>query len=364
MNANANAEVTQTEDTATATTTSAEDRFFGVRTEIDDTPPAEDGKSAKEIEVEVIDDRPPEDQRPPASQQAGDDKDSDDPELKDYSKSVQKRINHLRWQAHEERRAKEASERMRDEAVRIAQGLSEQNRQYQDTINAGEARLVEQIKTRAALAVEKAQADYRKAYEEGDTDAVVRAQQEMIKAQAEQTEAARYEDDYMRRNASFMQQQQFEQQRQQHYYYPQQQQQQPAQQQQLPATELPEVAVKWADDNPWFNSDEHMDMTALAYGVHQDLVRNKGMKPDTEEYFGELDKVMRHRFPEYFGKKDAGRTSTQSTTVVAPGERNNGAKPRKIQLTSTQVALAKKLNVPLEVYAAEYATLRGLQNEQ
>ena len=166
-------------------TTSAEEKFFGVRTQI--------GKSRDEvspdsdIELEIVDDRSAEDRRPPKSGALSDDEDDD--ELEGYSDKVQKRINKLRYEQHEERRQREAAEKMREEAVRVAQQLASKNKEMESLINRGEGALVAQIKQRAELSLQQARDSYKKAYEEGDTDNLVSAQETLTRAQAELHEA-------------------------------------------------------------------------------------------------------------------------------------------------------------------------------
>ena len=131
-------------------TTSAEEKFFGVRTQI--------GKSRDEvspdsdIELEIVDDRSAEDRRPPKSEALSDNEDDD--ELEGYSEKVQKRINKLRYEQHEERRQREAAEKMREEAVRVAQQLASKNKEMESLINRGEGALVAQIKQRAELSLQ------------------------------------------------------------------------------------------------------------------------------------------------------------------------------------------------------------------
>ena len=133
--------------------TSAEEKFFGVRTQIGKKS-NEDSDSENELELEIVDDREEEDRRPPKAQSAADD-DLDDEELSGYSEKVQKRINKLRYEQHEERRKREAAEKMREEAIRVAEQLNQKNRENEALINRGEAALVSQIKQRAELALQE-----------------------------------------------------------------------------------------------------------------------------------------------------------------------------------------------------------------
>jgi len=334
--------------------TSFEEKFLGVRTKI--TKPEPD---TGEMDLEIIDDRPQEDQRPPPKQEASSE---DEDELEGYSDKVKKRINKLRYQQHEERRQREAAEKMREEAVKVAQQYANQNKQYEDVIRRGEDMLVTQIKDRATLAVEQAKSQYKAAYDEGDTDKVISTQEALITAQAELREASNHEQDMQRRQAEY---QQYIQQMQQNPQFAQQQamQQQAMQQQMQQQPAKPEVSAKakmWSEENPWFGNDEHKDMTALAYGVHEKLVKNEGVDPNSDEYFETIDRTMRSKFPEYFGtqsnekeERSSQAKSRSPSMVVTPASRNNGSKPRKVKLTQTQVALAKRLGLTNEQYAKQ-----------
>ena len=315
-------------------TMSTEDKFFGVKTTI--------GGEKADVDVEVVDDRPPEDRRPPAKEAK--EEEGGDEELEGYSDKVKKRINKLRYQQHEERRQREAAEKMREEAVRVAQKYADENKKYHAIIQEGEQYLVHQIRERANLALEQAKGQYRQAYEEGNTDKVVEAQEAMMRAQSE-FQSADYQMNQM--NAE---RQRFAQQPQ-RFPEPQPPAQQPQPQVQEPPQPT-EKAAKWAQDNPWFGQEK--DMTALAYGVHERLVRDEGYAPNSDEYFETIDRTMRSKFPEYFGDEEVSTEEpvTKSPPVVtAPSSRNNGAKPRKVKLTRTQLSLAKRLGLTPEQYA-------------
>ena len=315
---------------------SQEDKFFGVKTEFK----KENGKvSVNHPEIEIVDDRPEEDQRPPKDVKA--DQQEDDGELENYSEKVRKRINKLKYEQHEERRRREAAERMSEEAVRAAQKLAEENRKYQELVKNGEAQLIEQFKNRTNMEIEAARAAYAQAFEEGNTQKTLEAQERLNKAQNEMAAAQQYEMGYKQRiqQATIAQQQA-------------QQRAQLAQQQQVhqpvQAPRPSQEAMSWHEKNPWFGSEDHKDMTALAYGIHEKLVTTEGYAVNSPEYYGEIDRRMREHFPNYFKPKNS-----QSGFVVAPSERNNGATPRRVTLTATQVRLAKKLGVTPEQYAAQ-----------
>jgi hypothetical protein len=312
---------------------SDEDRFFGVRTKI--------GGQQEEL-VEEADDGAVE-----VASEAEDGELTED-ELSKYGKKVQKRINKLKYDSHEERRKRDSAVAERDEAYRVAQQIAEKNREYESLIGRGEQALIGQIKERAALSVEQAKEQYRQAYEEGNTDNVVEAQQALNKATTELSEADRYAQSAANQQAQQQQQEQaWAQQQQQQFPQPRQQPQQP--QQPDPETQ------EWAAGNPWFMAEGHEAMTSLAYGKHAELV-NQGVKPNSPEYFRQIDETVRQAFPNYdwqVGNSQQERASTagQPSMVVAPTTRNNGAKPRTVKLSPSQRSLAKRLGLTDEQYA-------------
>jgi len=325
-------------ESAETTPASAEDRFFGVKTKIEKGAKAP-VDSESETQIEIVDDRIEEDQRP-AKAKASEDEPDDD-ELSGYSEKVQKRINKLKYEQHEERRQKEAAEKVRDEAVAITQQLHNRNQEMESVISRGESALVAQIKQKAALALQSAKDSYKKAYEEGNTDAVVSSQEALNKAQAEMAEAEKYE-----RNLAVQ--------------AARPQVQQPAPQQPPPPPQVDPEAKAWADKNTWFMDPSHRRMTATAYGLHEEAVLDRKIKPNTPDYFEFIDSGMREAYPK-FGWQDsdfdgltATSTANQRSTVVAPSNRNNGAKPRTLKLKPSQVSLAKKLGITNEQYARQF----------
>lgn len=324
-----------------------EERFFGVKNQVAEREGdkiAAPGDEAPEVEVEVIEDG---EQRPEAKPIPD--------ELDEVSKSVRNRINKLTLEKHEERRQREAAERMREEAVRVAQELSKQSQEYQRILQQGESALLGQIKERVSLALDRAKAEYKLAHEEGNTDKLVSAQDAMSRAYAELREVESRERQIQGRQ-------------------PRERDDAPAtnhQAQQAPATQaqqqpaqpqLSDRQRKWAEDNPWFSNPDYPDMTALAYGIHEKLVKKEGVSPNSDDYYSRIDAEMRKKFPEYFatgGNADEGHSGAatqvrqQPNTVVAPGGRNNGSASRKVQLTSTQVQLARRLGISPEQYALQ-----------
>jgi hypothetical protein len=310
-----------------------EEKFFGVSAPLQIPDKETQSVSEPEVELEIVDDLP----KQPVKQA---EKEENDEELSDYSEKVRKRINKLKYEQHEAQRQKEAAEQMREEAIRFAQQLASKNQQYESLLQRGEGALVAQIKARANLALEQAKALYKDAYEAGDAQRIIDAQEKLLNAQTEFREAERHERVIQSRSQPV-----------------QQAYQQPPAPQYQPPQPSPK-ALEWTKKNPWFGPQGNREMTALAYGVHETLIREQGVKPDTDEYYEKIDSVMRQRFPDYFEKDDEVQVTvapTQRTpnTVVASASRNNGAKPRKIQLTATQVSVAKRLGLTPEQYAKQ-----------
>ncbi len=323
---------------AETTEMSREDKFFGIETPLQP-PEKEQTKSSPEPEVElvIVDDLP----KQPVKQA---EKEENDEELSDYSEKVRKRINKLKYEQHEAMRQRESAERMREEAVRFAQQLAARNQQYESLLQRGEGALVSQIKARASLALDQAKSLYKEAYEAGDSQKIIDAQEKLLNAQTEVREAERHERVLQNRRPQQVQQVP---QTPQNYVPPQPQVPQPS-----------SKAMDWTKKNPWFGPQGNRAMTALAYGIHETLIREEGVKADTEEYYEKIDSVMRQRFPDYFEKDEVVQVTTAPaqrtpSTVVASSNRNNGARPRKIQLTATQVSLAKRLGLTPEQYAKQ-----------
>jgi hypothetical protein len=318
-----------------------EDKFFGVKTEIKKPNPEED------LKIEVIDDTPEEDRRPPKQEapEAPVDDDSIDAEITEYSKRAGDRINKIKYEYHEERRAKEAAERQAREATNTLKNLMTENQRLQAMVSQGGEVLNKQAHNNALWAKQNAQAKYKKAYEEGDADAMAIAQEEISKAVLAEQSAGRYAESV---------QSQFSQQ-----FQAQQPQVQPVQEQQLD----PEMQA-WSAKNPWFmnNSNaKHREMTSYALTLDQRL-QNKGIDPEnnSKEYYAEIDKELRSAYPDFFGVQpsidiEEENQTRQPSNVVAPASRSTGGKtnPRSIRLTQTQVKLARQLGISPEQYAKQ-----------
>ena len=281
------------------------------------------------FEIEVVDDTPEEDRDKPRRAEGAEPNVPDDDEVKSYSEGVQKRIKQLKFEYHEERRAKEEAARLQDEALRYAQQIKQENDRLLKQLQDGESVLVDQAKGRVTAELDKAKAAYKAAYESGDPDALLDAQEKLNLLQNEKVRYESYKPAARPQAAP-----------------------QPTYQQQTPQPPRPsERALEWAKRNDWFEKDS--EMTGYAYGLHQKLVTN-GVAPDSEQYYNEIDKAVRRVFPEKFddGILEDSAPQRQAGNVVAPAARS-GKKPRKVQLTSTQVALAKRLGLSNEQYAAQ-----------
>ncbi len=283
---------------------------------------------AEKPEIEVLDDTPEDDRgRTPMAEPP---KEMGDEELAKYDESVRKRIQHFTKGYHEERRAKEAALREREEALRLAQTIVEENKRLKGTLAEGQTAYFEQAKVVAANKLQAAEKKYEDAYESGDAKALVEAQKELVAATLEAERVSNF-------RPAPLQQQETE-------VKPEPQQVQPA--------KVDQKLSEWQSKNTWFGPDRKM--TAYALGYHQELVDN-GINAGSDEYYERIDAEMRKRFPESFEQEKRGDAPTppKASNVVAPASRSTA--PKKIVLTKTQVEIAKRLGVPLDLYARKVA---------
>ncbi len=288
-----------------------------------------------DLQIEVVDDTPEQDRGKSKRPEGAEPAVPDDDEIASYSENVQKRIKKLKYEYHEERRRKEAAMREIEEAAKITRRLLEERNAMAERLAVREQALLEQAKVRAQTQIEKAEREYREAYEIGDADRILAAQREIMKLSTEQREIENY------RPAP-----------------PQRIEPEQVRPQSAAASEPDEKAKAWMKANPWFGQDE--EMSGYAYGVHERLIKREGITPLSDEYYERIDAAMRRRFPEHF-EVDGGEevdlqppaATPRKTPVVAPATRTVAGKPpRKVQLTATQVALAKRLGLTPEQYAA------------
>ena len=279
-------------------------------------------------EIEVVDDVPEEDRgRKPMTEPP---KEVTDDELSKYDESVQKRIKHFTKGYHDERRAKEAAEREKEEALRFARSLAEENKQLKGSVSQNQTALLEQAKKVVANELETAKRQYKEAYEAGDSDALVNAQEALTSAKMKADKVNNFRPAPLQVEKTDVQ---------------------PAYQPQ-PAAPVDEKLLAWQDQNQWFGSNKRM--TAYALGLHEDLV-GEGIPAGSDEYYRRINTDMRERFADQFGADEPADAKPQriKSNNVAPATRSTA--PRKIVLTQTQVNLAKRLGVPLELYARKVA---------
>jgi hypothetical protein len=295
-----------------------------------------DNKEAldNEVEVEIVDDTPVKDRgREPLNREVAD---PTDEEINSYSDGVQKRIKELTHARHDERRAKEALLREKKELERLAEHMANENKKLKAYVQTGSEQYAESIKKVAENDLESAKRKYKEAYESGDSDALVAAQEAMTEAKMKTEAAKNFRPASLQADEVDVQ----------------------TQQTQVPRQDLDDKTVRWQAKNRWFGADGYEEVTSFALGLHQKLV-NSGVDPRSDDYFERIDARMKSTFPDIFGETEdkprSGDGSKRPTSVVAPATRSTGA--RKVQLTPTQVALAKKYGLTPQQYAAEVAKL-------
>lgn len=293
----------------------------------------------EKTEVEVVNDTPPADRnRTPMDEPP---REFAEDELDKYDESVQKRIKHFTKGYHEERRRAESAEREREEAIRVAQTIVEENQRLKGSLTGNQQVMHEQAKKVIASELDDAKRKYKEAYELGDPDLVAQAQTELTAVSIKADRINNW-------RAPPLQP-------------PKNEVQTAPEPQQAPSQPPPDPrAVRWQEENPWYGQNE--EMSIFAVGVHTKLV-NQGVSPRSEDYYEKLNARMRQVFPEEFGlngrQTDAPPPPAKKSNV-APATRSTA--PKKIVLTQTQVNIAKRLGVPLELYARKVAEEQARTN--
>jgi hypothetical protein len=292
--------------------------------------PDEVEESTSEIEIEIEDDTPEEDRgRQPMPKEIVDNLEQD--ELEEYDESVKQKLKQLKKVWHDERRAKEQLAREQEEALAVARRLYEENQKLRSAYVSGEREYISTAQSNAQMEMDAARRAYREAYESGDTDGLLAAQEKLNIAQLKVMRAENLKETPLQEPEDVVQQRREE---------------RPVQ----PQTVQPDrKAQAWQERNKWFGQDE--EMTAAALGLHQKLV-DSGVEVGSDEYYSTLDKTMRTRFSEYFGEPKA-----KPRTVVAPATRSTSS--NKIKLTQSQVQIAKKFGLTPEAYAKEVLKLEN-----
>lgn len=320
---------------------SAEIVIDGRRDPFADVPDTKDDKKASpkakddedDLDIEVVDDTPKKDRGKKPSTPP--DELTDD-ELESYSEKVKKRLQHFSKGYHDQRRAAEQAAREKAELEAMTARLLEENKKLKGTVGQNQQAMLEQAKKMAERELEEAKSKFRQAYDAGESAAVVAAQEELTAAKMKSERVNNLKLPALQESETDVQTQ-------------------------VTAPAVDDRAVKWQQDNSWFGSDD--EMTSFALGLHQKLVK-QGVNPRSDEYYEKINSRMRQVFPDQFeADEDDEPEETKprrKTNVVAPATRSTA--PKKIVLTQTQVALAKRLGVPLEEYAKQVAMEMRKQN--
>jgi hypothetical protein len=290
----------------------------------------------KEVDIEVVDDTPAQDRdRKPLPKEMVEELEKD--EMTEYSERVKERMAQLKKVWHDERREKEAAAREREEAVRYAQAVAEENKRLKSSLTTGEQSYIEVANQAALNEMDIAKREYKEAYDSGESDRVLEAQQRLNAAQMKLAQAQSYRPQYENalqddtNNVNIQ-----------------------PQRSQVPKPD--QKAAAWQEKNEWFGADE--EMTSLALGLHEKLVRS-GVNPASDEYYHRIDDTMRKRFPEYFEDdsldEETPAQRTKPSTVVAPVTRSTA--PKKVHLTKSAQTIAKKLGLTPEQYVREMIKL-------
>ena len=291
-----------------------------------------------EIEIEIEDDTPPEDRgRKPLPKEVVNELDNDD--LEEYSEKVKKRLSQMKKVWHDERREKERALREREEALRFAQAREQELKSIKDRLGQSEQAFAKEAQRYAMFDLNLAKERLKSAYEEGDAEKITAAQELLTDAKLKLQNIGRFAPALQKAEERVEQNQQV------------------TAPQAAPTPRADPRAEAWRERNTWFGEDE--EMTALALGLHEKLVRS-GVDPKSDEYYRRVDETMRKRFPEAFddAEEDEQPQTRQAqkpartnkpANVVAPVTRNTA--PRQVRLTPTQVALAKKLGISNQEYA-------------
>ena len=296
-----------------------------------------------EIEIEIVDDTPPEDKAhaEPMPKEIVEELEKD--ELEAYSKEAKKKMKQLKKVWNDERRRADSAEREQQEALELAKKALEENKKLKERLSSGEQMLVTSFKESVQNELDLAKREYREAYESGDTDRIIEAQEKITAAKIRADRIANYKPPVEE---------------------PIQTEENVVQSRNENQVRVDPKAAAWQERNGWFGQDE--EMTSLALGLHEKLKKN-GVPVGSDSYYAEIDKTMRRRFPEAFVAEEKQEEAVQveepqkvtkpKPTVVAPATRSTS--PKKIRLSNTQVALAKKLGLTPEQYARELTKLEA-----
>ena len=292
-----------------------------------------------DVEIEIVDDTPAKDRgRKPLDKEVAD---PTDDEIENYSDKVQARIKELTHARHDERRMKESLLREKQEMEKLMSYLSEENKKLKQTVNYGQEVYISTATDAAEAQLQAARRQLKDAQESYDTDAIIEAQEALMEAKVRLSQVKNFKPAPLQEDEPAVQRE-------------------PSQPQQVAPDEK---TLRWQAKNQWYGQPGFEEYTSYALGLHHKLV-NSGVDPRTDEYFAQIDGRMQKTFPELFGgnaEKTPEPTQVHSeapkkpASVVAPASRSSGTK--KIQLSTRQLALAKKYGLTPQQYAAEVAKL-------
>jgi len=290
---------------------------------------------ASEVDIEVVDDTPKADRGRKASEPPAEVTES---ELEEYSDKVKNRIKHFSKGYHDERREKEKAIREAQELEKLTKQLVEENKQLKNTTVKNQTAMLDQAKKSADIELEKAKAAYKVAYEAGEADAVVEAQESITAAKIKSDRLNNFKLPTLQDDETTVETK--------------------GETTTTPAPVVDARATEWAKANTWFGTDD--EMTSYVLGLHNKLVKTHGEaypQINADEYYETINSRMRKLFPENFEDNETEvETETEKpklNNVVAPATRSTA--PKKVRLTQTQVTLANRLGVPLELYAKKVA---------
>ena len=289
-----------------------------------------------DVEIEIVDDTPVQDRgRRPLDREV---EDPTDEEIESYTRGAQDRIKELTHARHDERRAKEALLREKQELERLAQHYVDENKKLKQYVNNGTEQYGAMAKSSAEAEMDKARREFKAAQESFDTEAILVAQEALFDAKAKLQQAQNFRPPPLQVEETEVQ----------------------PRQQQTESVKPDEKTLRWQAKNQWFGSDGFEEVTSFALGLHQKLV-NSGVDPRQDEYFEQIDARVKSKFPEVFGGSDerpkSSETPRRPSSVVAPASRSTGT--RKVQLTPSQAALIKKYNLDPKKYVAEVLKLEN-----
>lgn len=294
----------------------------------------DDSSESEDIDLEIVDDTPEEDRdRTPSDPP----EDITEDELQNYSEKVRKRIQRFSKGYHDERRAKETAFRERQELEVLAKRLYDENLKLKGSVGKSNSALLDQAKKVVENDILIAKQKYRDAYENGNADAILDAQELLSVAYSKSEKLKNISPQSLQTPEERVQPSQ----------------QAPVQEKGPPQQTADPRALKWAEKNTWYGQND--EMTSFALGCSHTLIKN-GVDPTSDEYYDKINRRMREVFPDQFSEertKDSREKTRTKQSVVAPATRSKT--PKRIRLTKSQVAIAKRLGVPLESYAEQVA---------